>query len=416
MPRIFCLNRPIWSLYEKKHSAIQVFVSSDTLRIPFQDIRDLLDDVVLSISVHQGSEELTQTEAYNIRLYSPSISWTVTKHYSDFVNLHSNVEEHKLDSPAFKRLLEFEFPRNRDSYSCCALFEEYLRQAIRLDRLVFVIAEFLNVKGYIGAFTRGRMDLFSSCHSTSTDFAEDAPSADVSPVSEGSSEHISLSLYTKAHSFPSPYSMQHGVAFPRAIREREFAALSSVLTEETAHVLCSFLPTCAMMQRINLAYATQRDGWSMLSLLSRVGTLSPLILVTKSLVCGAVFGVYVSTPLAPPDGGIGGDGRCFVFRLDGDKAGRYGCQTELHRRHSENCTESIRRYSTCGQFLYTSADFLSFGGSSSLGSNAIRFSSDLTYCSSGASDTYLNPRLVDEQTPDPFKVSDIEIFHCGGLF
>jgi len=159
-------------------------------------------------------------------------------------------------------------------------------------------------------------------------------------------------------------------------------------------------------------FSTASDGWDIEAFYRRIEHLSPCILLLKTLQTHSVLGVFLSSEISPPSITVRGDGRCFCFRLDGrNPAAYYWVGKDDHIKGGRGTTSASA--STRNQFAVCSLYQLSFGGSSTHGTNAIRLDADLKSCTSGPSDTYGNTgTLVPEELQQPFIISEIEVL-CG---
>mmetsp|Transcript_16939 Transcript_16939/g.25557 ORF Transcript_16939/g.25557 Transcript_16939/m.25557 type:complete len:531 (+) Transcript_16939:174-1766(+) len=186
---------------------------------------------------------------------------------------------------------------------------------------------------------------------------------------------------------------------------------SKILDLYDARRLHAFLPECSRLEGFELVFATHKDGWNIHTLYTLVQDLAPCILILKSVEEQAVIGVYLSCPMSPPSTNVRGDGECFCFRLDGPNSACY--RWALGPDSCPLLEKGVYKGSaTYYQFAVCSDQFMSFGGSSIHGTNAIRISSDLITCSSGHSDTYNNPPLTPDEPDDPFQIAELEVF-CG---
>ena len=122
----------------------------------------------------------------------------------------------------------------------------------------------------------------------------------------------------------------------------------------------------------------------------------------------STIGMFMSTPISPPDNNVRGDGLCFCFRLDGYDAGCYRWVGQ-----TKDCVEVLS--STEMQIAVCSNSYMAFGGSGKYGTNALRLNSDLMQCDTGHSDTFCNPPLVslnDLSGGQQLQVAEVEVF-CG---
>lgn len=185
---------------------------------------------------------------------------------------------------------------------------------------------------------------------------------------------------------------------------------SRLLDDESCAILNSFIPPHSRMEGFDLMYATYNDGWSFEQLYGLTKQLTPCILIVKSSHKNALVGMYLTCNLGPASFDIRGDGQCFLFRLNGELAGKYewSAPNERHSpRHAASPTSA-----TWNQFALCSPSYMAFGGSEKYGTNGLRLDNDLASCSCGHSDTYNNPPLVPEESRQPFQVLDVEVF-CG---
>ena len=215
----------------------------------------------------------------------------------------------------------------------------------------------------------------------------------------------------------SPVVLQLSLNLPYAISLPNSESIESLLHHKSkildlfqARRLHAFLPESMRIEGFKLVFSTYKNGWNLHTLYDRVKGRSPCIILIKSVDAQAIIGVYLTCTLAP-SASIRGDGDCFCFRLDGPDGACY------RWAHGPNSTpllepEVYQNSLTYHQFALCNTDFMSFGGSSVHGSNAIRITSDLMTCHSGHSDTYNNPPLTPDEPSDPFQIADMEVF-CG---
>ena len=186
---------------------------------------------------------------------------------------------------------------------------------------------------------------------------------------------------------------------------------SHILDAESCDILNSFIPPTSRLEGFDLMYATYNDGWSFEQLYRMTHHLSPCIILIKSVQKHAIVGMYLTCNLGPASHEVRGDGQCFLFRLNGESAGKYEWASPHERSSPPNAT-STSSSGTYNQYALCASNFMSFGGSEKHGTNAIRLDNDLSSCLCGHSDTYNNPPLVPEESHQPFSVLDIEVF-CG---
>jgi hypothetical protein len=175
----------------------------------------------------------------------------------------------------------------------------------------------------------------------------------------------------------------------------------------------------------NLCYSTYRDGWSLDTLYALTAHKAPCIIVLRSLEQRAVLGAFLPVAISPPSQRVRGDGRSFVFRLDGQNAQCYKW-THRSRQHGATGAGSVpvtgadasgpetgpERDDISGealahqQFAVCSINYIIIGGSAVHGTNALRLDSDLRSCFCGPSDTFENEPLVPEEETQPFAVGE----------
>lgn len=183
---------------------------------------------------------------------------------------------------------------------------------------------------------------------------------------------------------------------------------SRLLTNDMANSLFDFLPETAKLETPSMVFATYRDGWSMENLLAKTRDKAPLVMLIRSLKHSVVFGAFSPTSISPPSKFVRGNGEVFVFRLSPPAA--------VYRwvRIPSEANKATRN-----QFIVSTMMFLAFGASEENACNAIRLDSDLQNCSSGYSDTYMNPPLAPEESSADgvddavFSIQDIEVLQMG---
>jgi hypothetical protein len=178
----------------------------------------------------------------------------------------------------------------------------------------------------------------------------------------------------------------------------------------------------------NLCYSTYRDGWSLDTLYALTAHKAPCIIVLRSLEQRAVLGAFLPVAISPPSQRVRGDGRTFVFRLDGQNA---QCYKWTHRSRQQGAAGAgsvpVTGAAASGpetetgtekddiisgealahqQFAVCSINYLIIGGSAVHGTNALRLDSDLRSCFCGPSDTFENEPLVPEEETQPFAVGE----------
>jgi hypothetical protein len=184
-----------------------------------------------------------------------------------------------------------------------------------------------------------------------------------------------------------------------------FSQDSKIMDPIAANTLNSFISLSYRMEGFELMYATYNDGWSFTNFYEMTEHLAPCVIVCKAAETGALFGMFMSVAVSPPSVDVRGDGDCFCFRLEGPNAAKYPWKSPEEKIGTSDI-------STTSQFAHCTHDYMAFGGSQELCTNAIRIDSDLLSASTGPSDTYDNPCLVPEEKANPFRVGDIEVF-CG---
>ena len=185
---------------------------------------------------------------------------------------------------------------------------------------------------------------------------------------------------------------------------------SVLLSSEYGTRLRSLMVDTFATEEYKLMFSTSRDGWDLETLYRRTQSMSPCVLLLKSVESKALFGMFLSVALSPASKDIRGDGQCFLFRLDGQKA-------ISHRWAAEDLSVSQQAAAsndvTLNQFAVCNEGYMLFGGSSQHGTNAIRVETDLKYCECGPSDTYGNSQsIVPEEAGRRFLLAEIEVL-CG---
>ena len=129
-------------------------------------------------------------------------------------------------------------------------------------------------------------------------------------------------------------------------------------------------------------------------------------------------------PISPPSQEVRGDGRTFVFRLDGEDSAAYrwsgttSSTTDTDTDCTSNNTGSnktrseLEKESTVNQFVVAGHDYLAVGAGQALGSNALRIDADLASCYAGPSDTFANPPLAPEELMQPFMIGKLSFRGC----
>ena len=164
-----------------------------------------------------------------------------------------------------------------------------------------------------------------------------------------------------------------------------------------------------------LCFSTHRDGWSLDTLYALTARRFPCVLLVRSLETRALVGAFLPVPVSPPSPRVRGDGRTFIFRLDGSSAKCYGWK---HRERANDAPDGPSDMDLAAdlahqQFAVCSSAFIIIGGSAKHGTNALRIDSDLKTCYCGPSDTFDNDPLVPEELSQPFTVgknSDVSCF------
>lgn len=209
-----------------------------------------------------------------------------------------------------------------------------------------------------------------------------------------------------------------GLPMPAALMldlpSEELRRKSTLLTPETASRLRSYLPNAVVMEGLSPVFSTVVDGWSLDTLYRKAENIFPCLLLltvandwTEGGGLCATIGVFMSGPISPPGPDVRGDGGCFVFRLDGPNSACYKWNPPRAAGGGPVTTAS-------NEFALCTSDFMLFGGSAQLATNAIRIEADLAHCSSGPSDTYGNTTsLVPEAGSLSFlQLSAVEVL-CG---
>lgn len=179
---------------------------------------------------------------------------------------------------------------------------------------------------------------------------------------------------------------------------------SQLLDAEMSRVLQSFFEKSVSLEGFELMYATHADGWHLGTLYNRIDKLSPCVLLIQSI-DGAVFGAFLSAEMGPPSMSPKGDGRCFIFRLNGPspKCYRWSSATAGGHTHASH-----------HQYFVAAREFISVGYDNQTATSAIRLDESMHMCSCGFSDTYENrTSLVPEHTGlGDINVAEVEVL-CG---
>ena len=159
-----------------------------------------------------------------------------------------------------------------------------------------------------------------------------------------------------------------GIVIDTSIAAESLHTMSQILNEDTASKLRGFLKEPIAHEGFQLMFATWNDGWNLQTLYQQVQGLAPVLIVFRTLDTQSILGVYMHTPISPPTTSVRGDGRCFIFRLDGELSAAYRWTPP----ESGDVTDS-----TYSQFAICCNDYMAFGGSKVHGTNAIRIAGDL---------------------------------------
>jgi len=186
-----------------------------------------------------------------------------------------------------------------------------------------------------------------------------------------------------------------------------FMINSNILNESLIKTLISYLPSTIIVEGLSLAFSTARDGWSLDYLYAKMSKLSPVLMICKSLKSKAIFGAYIDAEITPPSSKVKGGGLSFVFRLDQGKEAKYNWV-------GLNNKSKIDYSLTEKQISIFSSNFIMIGASNELCTNAIYIGEDLHTFSTGFSDTYKNPPLLDKDEyingQSTFQVENIELW------
>ena len=179
---------------------------------------------------------------------------------------------------------------------------------------------------------------------------------------------------------------------------------SQLLDSTMSSTLQSYFERSVSLEGFELMYATHADGWNLTTLYNRIEKLSPCVLLIQAT-NGAVFGAFISTEISPPSTSPKGDGRCFIFRLNGSSP-------QCFRWSS--ATPSGQTYASHHQYFVAAREFFSVGADNATASNAFRLDESMHNCELGFSDTYENRvTLVPEHSGNgSIDVAEVEIL-CG---
>lgn len=179
---------------------------------------------------------------------------------------------------------------------------------------------------------------------------------------------------------------------------------SQLLDADMSKTLQSYFEKSVSLEGFELMFATHADGWNLGSLYHRIEKLNPCVLLIQSTE-GAVFGAFLSTDVTPPSPNPKGDGRCFIFRLNGPNPKCY---------RWSSATPSGQTLASHHQYFVAARDFFSVGADSKTATCAIRLDESMHTCSCGFSDTYENRiSLVPEHEGiGDINVAEVEIL-CG---
>ena len=159
-----------------------------------------------------------------------------------------------------------------------------------------------------------------------------------------------------------------GIVIDTSLPADSLHTMSQILNEDTASKLRGFLKEPIAHEGFQLMFATWNDGWNLQSLYQQVQGLVPVLIIFRTVDTQSIIGVYMSTPISPPSMNIRGDGRCFVFRLDGELAAAYRWTPP---ESGDVLDTTYTQFAICGN------DYMAFGGSKTYGTNAIRIAGDL---------------------------------------
>jgi hypothetical protein len=178
---------------------------------------------------------------------------------------------------------------------------------------------------------------------------------------------------------------------------------SQLLDTEMSKTLQSYFEKSVNLEGFELMFATHADGWHLGTLYQRIEKLSPCVLLIQSTE-GAVFGAFLSTEVTPSPNPKG-DGRCFIFRLNGPNP-------VCHRWSS--ATPAGHTHASHHQYFVPAREFLSVGADTTTATSAIRLDESMAKCDCGTSDTYENRvSLVPEHIGmGDINVAEVEVL-CG---
>lgn len=192
---------------------------------------------------------------------------------------------------------------------------------------------------------------------------------------------------------------------------KSMTSSSKLLDRPAIQALRMFLGVYSA-DNFSLCFSTYQNGWSLDALYALTSHRSPCIIILRSLEHKALLGAFLPVPISPPSQRIRGDGRTFIFRLDGQHAKCFKWRYHAHLDDSEASEMTSGSALTHQQFAVCSIHYIIFGGSSKEGTNALRIDEDLKTCFCGPSDTFDNEPLLMEEPLQPFIVGKQDLTVC----
>lgn len=193
----------------------------------------------------------------------------------------------------------------------------------------------------------------------------------------------------------------------------------SFLTAEQVTLLGAELPESCQWLRWQRCYAANNDGWDLGFVYRRVNQRSPCLILFylqpphAHIVLGALHG----ETLAPLNGKVRGNGRINrVFAFEHGSLRLYPWLGVLPENLSATESGTANWSSTELQFAVSAPESVTFGGSKTHFSNALRWeASDTGAVITGYSDTYANPPLFQDPNTDGssffrYSLREVEVY------
>uniref|UniRef100_A0A1I7TAY2 Rab-GAP TBC domain-containing protein n=1 Tax=Caenorhabditis tropicalis TaxID=1561998 RepID=A0A1I7TAY2_9PELO len=179
---------------------------------------------------------------------------------------------------------------------------------------------------------------------------------------------------------------------------------SSLVDNDTAVELMSYMPERLQLVTPTLAYKLSQDGTSFYNFWNKIERLDQTMLIIKST-SGAVFGAYCSSTWGERNdrkertrSKYWGTGESYVFRMNK--------QMDLPEIYTWVGNSPDVSSSDCPQYFMSATDKSFVIGSG--GCDAIRIDEELTHGMTGPSTTFNSPQLCEEGA---FDIYELEVFH-----